>query len=347
MKELENILKSIKNKEFLPIYFLHGEEPYFIDVAVKHIENDILEEDEKAFNQTVVYGKDTNYGEILSLAKQYPMMGDRQVIIVKEAQDLALNEEQQEIFLKYIENPVPSTLLVFAHKHKKLDSRKKVGKALQSNKMLFLSEPFKSYGNDLSNWIQKECENIGIKTAPNISHLLAEYLGNDLSRIANELHKLKLILKDGEVLDGKLVETHIGISKDYNVFELQEALGTKNSAQAFKIVHYMGKNPKTNPLVMTIGNLYNFFSNLIVIHSMAGQTEQSIASELSMHPFVVKKTIEKSRFYSLKHATRVISILRETDLKSKGLGANQTEDHELLKEMVYKILNVDKIKVNA
>ena len=343
MKELDSILKSIKNKAFLPVYFLHGEEPYYIDVAVKSFENDVLEEDEKTFGQSVAYGKDTNIAEIISLAQQFPMFGNYNLIIIKEAQDLKFGEDECKILESYIENPVPTTILVFAHKHKKVDSRKKFTKLLQKNNQIFLSEPVKEW--NLAKWIAEECTALDIKTAPNISHLLAEYLGNDLSRIANELSKLKMILKDGEILDEKLVEMHIGISKDFNVFELQKALGQKNAEKAMKIAYYIGKNPKSNPFVMMIGNLYNFFSNIIIYHTMHGQSQQSIAAELGINPFFVKDYAEAARFYPLKHATRIISILREIDLKSKGLGANQTDDGELLKEMVYKILNVDKVKV--
>ena len=342
MKELELIFKNIKNKEFLPIYFFHGEEAYYIDIAVKALENDVLTEDEKAFNQTVVYGKDTNYNEILSLAKQYPMMGDKQLIIVKEAQDLKFNDEETKILEKYVENPVESTILVFAHKHKKVDSRKKVFKTLDKAKMLFHSEPVKDY--NLAKWIDDEARNLQIKLAPGISQLLADNLGNDLSRIANELNKMKLVLKDGEVLDGKLVETHIGISKEFNVFELQKALGKKDANTAFKIAYYMGKNPKTNPIVMTIGNLYNFFSNVVLYHTVSHQSPPTIASELGINPYFVKDYAEAARLYPLKFATRIISVLREIDLKSKGLGAVNMDEGELLKEMAYKILNIDKVK---
>ncbi|PIE50605.1 MAG: DNA polymerase III subunit delta [Flavobacteriales bacterium] len=345
MKELNSVLKSIKNKTFLPIYFFHGQEPYYIDKAVKSFENDILSEEEKAFGQTIVYGKDTNLAEILALAKQFPMFGELNIIIVKEAQDLKIKEEEQKIFEHYIENPVPTTLLVFAHKHKKIDARKKFAKLLKKQNQLFLSEPVKDY--QLANWIADECKALDIKTAPNITFLLAEYLGNDLSRIANELHKLKLILKKDEVLDGSMVEKHIGISKEYNVFELQKAIGEKNENKAFKIVHYMGKNPKSNPIVMTIGNLYNFFSNIIIHNTMSGSNPTEIASAMGINPYFLKEYAQAGRLYPLKHATRVISILREIDLKSKGLGANQTPDDELLKELVYKIINVHQIKVEV
>lgn len=346
MKELDLISKSIKNKELLPLYFLQGEEPFYIDAAVKSFENEVLEEDEKAFNQTVVYGKDTTYAEILSLARQFPMMGDKMLIIVKEAQDLRMGEEETKALLNYAENPIESTILVFAHKNKKIDGKKrKLNDLLKKKNFLYTSDKMRDY--EVPKFIQQELTDQKIKTAPNISFLLAEYLGTDLSRISNEINKLKLVLKEGETLDEKLVERHIGISKEFNVFELQKALGQKDVSKAMKIVYYMGKNPKTNPIVMTIGNLYNYFSNIIIYQTMIGQPQQSIASEMGVNPYFLKDYAEAARFYPLKHATRVISILREIDLKGKGLGANQTDDSELLTEMVYKILNVDKTKVKV
>lgn len=341
MKELDSILKNIKNKELLPLYFLHGEEPYYIDVAVKAFENEVLSEDEKAFNQTVVYGKDTSYPEILALARQYPMMGDRQVIIVKEAQDLKLTDEEAKPLMAYIESPVPSTLLVFAHKNKKLDGNKrKLNAALKP--YLFLSEKMKDY--EVPKFIQSELARLGIKTAPNIFILLSEYLGTDLSRISNELNKLKMLLKPGEILDGTLVEKHIGISKDFNVFELQKALVTKDTAKAMRIVHFIGKNPKAEPMPKIMGFLYNFFSNMVMYQALAGKPQAEIAAAMKTTTYFLGEYAAAARFYPLKHATRIISLLRETDLKSKGLGVNQTPDSELLTELVYKILNIDKLK---
>lgn len=346
MKELDLILKNIKNKEILPLYFLHGEEAYYIDVAVRAFENDVLSEDEKAFNQTVVYGKDTTYAEILSLARQFPMMGDKMLIIVKEAQDLRLAESETEALINYVENPVESTILVFAHKNKKLDGKKrKLNELLKKKKYIYLSDKMRDY--DVPKFIQNEIKSLGLPSAPNISFLLAEYLGNDLSRISNELQKLKIVLKSGEILDEKLVEKHIGISKEFNVFELQKALGQKNAAKVMRIVHFMGKNMKTEPLAKILGALYNYFSNLIIYNTLAGQNPQKIAEEMGVNTYFLKDYAEASRFYPLKHATRTISILREIDLKSKGLGANQTADHELLQELAYKILNVDKFKVRT
>lgn len=343
MKELDLILKNIKNKEFLPIYFFHGEEPYFMDVALKAFENEVLEEDEKAFNQTVVYGKDTTFSEVLSLARQFPMMGDKQVIIVKEAQDIILTEAESATLKQYVDNPIESTLLVIAYKYKKVDSRKAFIKTLSQKKMLFLSEKVKEY--NVPKWIENEIRNLGIKAQPNIPPLLSQYLGTDLSRISNELQKLKMILKEGEVLDAKIIETNIGISKDFNVFELIKALGKKDEVNAFKIAHFIGKSPKANPFVMTTGNLYTFFSNLIIFHTMAGQSPQNQATAMGINPYFLKDYAEAARFYNLKNCTRAISILREIDMKSKGLGAINMTDGELLKEMVYKILHIDQYKV--
>lgn len=343
MKELSSILKSIKNKELQPVYFFHGEEPYYMDVAVKSFENDLLSEDEKAFGQTVVYGKDTNIPEIISLAQQFPMFGEINLIVVKEAQDLKFNEEDRNILENYVLNPVPTTVLVFAHKYKKIPATTKVAKALTKGGMLYYSEPVKE--QNLPRWISEECNTLGIKTAPNISQLLAEYLGNDLSRIANELGKLKMVLKDGEILDGTLVETHIGISKEFNVFELIKALATKDPEKSMKIAYYMGKSEKANPFVLTIGNLYNFFSNLTVAHAIGARDSRTIQNSVGANYYQSIDLANAVKFYSLKHSTRIISILREMDLKGKGLGAANMETPELMKELVYKILNVDNVKV--
>ncbi len=344
MKELHLILKNIKNKELLPIYFFHGEEPYFVDVAVKSFENDVLTEDEKAFNQTVLYGKDTNFSEVLSLARQFPMMGDKQVIILKEAQEIKMTDKEAKALLQYAENPVESTLLVIAYKYKKVDARKAFAKALSKGKMLFHSEKMKDY--DVPKWIDQELRTLGLKAKPNIPVLLSQYLGTDLSRINNELQKLKMILKSDENLDEKAIEKHIGISKDFNVFELIKALGKKDEVNSFKIAHYMGKSKATS-LIMAMGNLYNFFSNLIIFHTMKGDSPQNQASVMGVNPYFLKEYAEAARFYNLKHCTRCISILREMDLKSKGLGAINMTDGELLREMVFKILRVDQYKVKT
>lgn len=343
MKELESILKSIKNKEFQPIYFFHGEEPYFIDVAVKAFENGALDEDAKAFNQTVIYGRDTTYEEVFALARQFPMMGDKQLVIVKEAQDIRLTEKNSDAILKYIENPVESTILVIAYKYKKVDGRKKFLKLLSKNQWLYQSDPVKE--KQLAPWIQSQMTALGIKFKPEIPRLLGEYLGTDLSRVSNELNKLKLVLKPDELLDGNLVEIHIGISKDFNVFELQKALGEKNADKAMRIAFYMEQNMKNNPLPMIIGALFSYFCKIITYHTMKGQPAATISREMGIPPFYLGEYEAASKSYPMKRATGILSILREIDMKGKGIGTRNTDQGELLTELVYKIVNIDRIIV--
>lgn len=343
MKEFDSLIKKVKNKEFLPVYFFHGEEPYYTDELTQVFENEIIPEEERSFGQTVVYGRDTTLGEVMALAQQMPMFGTLNLIIVKEAQDLKFEENETKALENYIENPLSTTLLVFAYKHKKIDARKKFAKALQKSGMLFYSEPVKDY--QLGKWISEKLQEMRFKTAPNISNLLAEYLGNDLSRIQNELNKLKIILKEDEILDETVVEKHIGISKEFNIFELQKALGMRDQNRAMRIAHFIAQNPKSNPLPMMMGSLYTYFSNLIIYQTMNGQPPNTIAEAMGVNPYFLKDYAQAAAFYPLKYATRIISILRETDMKTKGLGANATEDGELLIEMVYKILNIGQLKV--
>ena len=343
MKELELLLKNIKNKDILPLYFLHGPESYYIDQVVNKIEDEFLEEDEKAFNQTVVYGKDTTYQEILALARQFPMMGEKMVIIVKEAQDLKLNEEESNLLMAYAESPVPSTVLVFAHKNKKLDGKKRKLTAALKN-YLFLSDTIRDY--EIPKVIRDEIQRLKIKTTPAIPDLLTEYLGTDLSRIFNELAKLQMILKEGEVLDENLVERYIGISKEYNTFELTKALGMKDYAKSFKIVNGMGKNEKQNPITLIIGSLFSYFSKVVIYHTLADKSPNSVGAALGISPFFEKEYKMAATKYPLKQATRAISILREIDMKSKGLGASSSAG-DLMKEMVYKLIHLDKTKVKV
>lgn len=343
MKELELLFKNIKNKDTLPLYFLHGPESFYIDQIVNLIENEYLEEDEKAFNQTVVYGKDTTYAEVLALARQFPMMGEKMVIIVKEAQDLRLAEDEAKLLIAYAENPIDSTVLVFAHKNKRLDGKKrKLATALKN--YLFASDPVRDY--EVPKIIREQIQKLKMKTTPAIPELLTEYLGTDLSRIYNELAKLQMILKDGEVLDENLVERYIGISKEYNTFELTKALGVKDYAKSFKIVNAMGKNEKLNPIPVIIGSVFSYFSKIVIYHSLADKSPNNVGAALGVSPFFEKEYRMAASKYPLKQATRAITILRDIDMKSKGLGASSSSDY-LLKEMVYKLIHLDKTKVKV
>ena len=337
MKELDLILKNIKNKEVLPIYFFHGEEPYFIDVAVKALEHDFLEEDEKAFNQTVTYGKDTTYQEILSLARQFPMMGDKQVIIVKEAQDLRLNEEENRILESYVENPMQTTVLVFCYKYKTLDKRKKVTKLLAQNGIVYESK--KLYENQVGDWIKRVLSGKGYSIEPKANAMLVEFLGTDLSKINNELEKLQIILPKGTAITPTHIEENIGFSKDYNVFELRKAIGERNQIKAYKIAENFAHNPKDYPIVMTTGLIFGFFIQLLKYHGLKDKNPKNVATAIGVNPYFLKEYDLAIKNYPMRKVSQVVSALRDIDVKSKGVGANALPQSDLLKEMLYKIFN--------
>lgn len=329
----EEILKSIKNRVFAPIYFLHGEEAYFIDQICNAIDNTVLSEGEKDFNQSVVYGRDVDVNTIITMAKRFPMMSSHQVILVKEAQLL----KQIEKLESYIDNPQKSTVLVFCHKYKKLDGRKGYSKKLKKNHIVFESK--KLYDNQIPAWIETHIRNKGFNIKPPASMLLSEYLGNDLSRINNEIEKLLIGLTDGETITQNQIQDKIGISKDFNIFELQNALGRKNVLKANQIIHYFASNPKDHPLVMVIPILYNYFSNLIVINSLTDKSSRSIASALSINPYFVNDLSAAARNYPFAKLVRIIGYLREYDAKSKGVNNPSTGNEDLMKELIFKILH--------
>lgn len=312
-----------------------GEESYFIDQISKTIEHEVLTEDEKGFNQTIIYGNETDMAGIIGLAKQFPMGAERSVVIVKEAQHLSRTIDQLE---PYASQPQPTTVLVFNYKGKALDKRKKLYKEIQKSGILFESK--KLYENQIPDWIESKAQSFGFVIEPKAKFLLSEFIGNDLSRIENELEKLKLIISDGKITPD-IIEKNIGISKDYNNFELRNAIETRNAEKAFRIAHYFSQNPKDNPLVMTLSILFQLFSGIIVYHTLADKSQSNVAKELRIHPFFVKDTAAAAKNFPLKKATRIISLLREADVKSKGVGASgNVTDGDLLKELIFKILSL-------
>ncbi len=333
---VDQILENLKNKVYHPIYFLQGEEPYYIDVISDYIAANVLDENEKEFNQTIIYGKETNVASILECAKRFPMMSNYQVVIVKEAQHIK-EKDLDENLIKYIENPLKSTILVFCYKYKYLDGRKSLAKAIGKKGVVFDSD--KIYENKIPEWIaaflKKKNYRIGVKS----TMLLTEYLGNDLGKIANELEKLMINIKSGNEINTSHIEQYIGISKDFNVFELQNALGTKNFLKANQVINYFAKNPKDHPLVVTLFNLYSYFSKVLMFHYIQDKSNKNVAAILKVHPFFVKDYQVAAKNFSPKNAETAISILREYDRKSKGINNNSTQEGELLKEMVYKILH--------
>ena len=341
-KSYDEILRDLHNKIYYPVYLLQGEEAYYIDKVSDLIEKEVLGEMEKEFNQTILYGRETEALALISTAKRYPMMSNYQVVIVKEAQEMkpalgTKSDDDKDPLSAYVSNPVPSTLLVFAYKYKNLDKRTKLYKTIEKNGVVFESK--KIYDNKVHEWIEKYLTQSGNKIQPKAASLMAEYLGNDLSRVANECDKLLINIKKNEVIDTQHVETNIGISKEFNVFELQDAIGQKNALKAARIVNYFKSNPKSNPTIVTMANFYSYFSKLLLYHSLPDKSQNSVAASLKVNPFFVKDYERAAKNYSYDKLLSIINLLRETDLKLKGINSANTEEGELLRELVYKIMH--------
>lgn len=337
----EDILKDLRNRKFKPLYLLHGEESYYIDLLSNYVEHHLLSESDRGFNQTVLYGKDTDIMMVLNAAKRYPMMSDFQVVLVKEAQEMKWGKDDDDKkgmdpLLSYLSNPLKSTILVFCYKHNKFDKRKKTYKAIEKNGLVFESATI--YENKVPAWIESFISVKGYKINAQASALMAEYLGNDLSKIANELEKLMLNVSKEQEIGSKEIQDNIGISKEYNVFELQAALGKKDVLKANRIINYFESNPKANPMVVVLGTLNNFFSKILRYHYVPDKSPQSLARELGVNPYFVKDYEQAARNYNYGKTMQVISLLREYDLKSKGV--DSTADHgELMKELIFKIIH--------
>ncbi len=328
------IIKSLRAKEYKPVYFLHGEESFYIDAISDYIEKKVLSEGEKSFNQTIYYGKDTEPKTLIDTACRYPMMASHQVVILKEAQEMKSLHDLQ----LYVEKAVPSTILVICHKHKKLDARTKFAKSLKANAVLFESK--KLYDNQVPDWIVDYLKGKKLKINSNASQLIAEYLGTNLSKIANELDKLAINLSAGTVIDEKHIQDNIGISKDYNVFELQKALGQRSVLKTNRIIQYFIANPSKNPLVMVVGTLYNYFSKIYMLHFLRSLPDRELSSALKLRSeYFLREYKSTARNYNLAKTQNVIAVLKEYDLKSKGVDSDSTPEGELMKEMVYKIMH--------
>jgi len=347
MNEAEKILKELKQKQFRPIYFLMGDEPYYIDKISNYIEQNVLSESEKDFNQVVLYGRDTSLDEIVSEAKNFPMMADHRVIIIKEAQDLSryINKKESEepenpkdkkqsskAFENYIKNPESTTILVFCYKYKTLDKRKKTTKTLEKNGVIFESK--KLYENQVGPWISKLLSVSGYSIEPKANAMLVEFLGTDLSRINNEIEKLKIVIPKGTTINADHIEKNIGISKNYNIFEFQKALGTKNITKANRITKYFAQNQKDNHINLITVTIFNFFVKLLQYHGTTNKSPDNIAKNLGIGSFFVKDYEVAAHNFPMKKVSRIISSLREIDMKSKGVGAYGLTVDDLLKDML-------------
>lgn len=330
----EQILSDIKKKVYYPIYFLMGEEPFFIDTISDELENSILDEAERSFNQIILYGNDVNAYEIMSQARAFPMMGDKLVVIVKEAQ----NVKDIESIADYLDKIPPTTILVFNYKYKKLDKRKSLAKIIDKKGVLFESK--KLYDNNIPDWIVKYLASRKYNITQKACQMIADFLGNDLHKVRNELDKLMLALPSTKRIDDADVEYNIGISKDFNVFELQKAIGAKDTFKANQIINYFGDNPNENPIFMTIVILYGYYTKLLKIHFSKDKSKNNLATILGVNPFFVNDYLEAARNYSWVDCMYCIEVLREYDMKSKGY--NSTSDvsqKELYREMLFKLMN--------
>ena len=329
----EEILSNLRKKVYHPVYFLMGDEAYFIDQISNFIANNVLDEAEREFNQSVLYGKDVDVASIISEAKRFPLMGSHTVVIVKEAQHVRKIEGLEP----YLNNPLSSTILVLCYKYKTLDKRKKFTKDLANKAVLFESK--KLYDNKIPEWIQNYLSKNNYSIQHKASHLLSEYLGADLGKITNELDKLMLIAPKGSEITTELIERNIGISKDFNNFELNNALGKREVLKANLIAKHFASNPKDNPLVVTIGILFGFFQKTLLYHTLKDKSRNNAAATLKVSPFFVKDYELAARNYPKGKLVKIISYLREYDLKSKGVDNVSMPEGELLKELIYKILH--------
>ena len=331
--KFDEILTNLRKKVYQPVYFLMGDETYFIDEICDYIANNVLDESEKEFNQSILYGKDTDVATIISEAKRFPLMGTHSVVIVKEAQHIRKIEDLEV----YLDQPQPSTILVICYKYKTLDKRKKFTKELSKKAILFESK--KLYDNQIPDWIQSYLSKRNYSIHPKAAYLLSEYLGADLGKITNELDKLMLIIEKGREITSEIIERNIGISKDFNNFELNNALGKRDVLKSNLIAKHFAANPKDNPLVVTISVLFGFFQKTLLYHTLKDKSKNNVASTLKINPFFVRDYELAARNYPKGKLVKIISYLREYDLKSKGVNNSSVSEGELLKELLYKILH--------
>ena len=331
----EEIARDLKNRNYKPIYYLMGEESYYIDKISEYILQTVLTDEEKEFNLTVMYGADTDIASIINAAKRYPMMSEYQVVIVKEAQ----NVKDMESLVYYVQKPLPSTILVICHKHGTLDKRKKLAATIEKVGVLFESKKIKD--TQLSGFITSFLKRKSVDIEPKAAEMMAEFVGTDLSRMAGELEKLVLTLPAGQMrITPEQIERNIGISKDYNNFELKNAIIARDVLKANKIIKYFDENPKTNPIQATLSVLFNFFSNLMLVYYAPDKSEQGIASMLGLkNTWQAKEYLAAARVFSGVKVMQIIGEIRYCDAQSKGVDNVSLKDGDLLRELIFKILH--------
>jgi DNA polymerase III subunit delta len=331
--DFKSLLKDIKNKQFKPIYALHGEESYYIDVLSDALIEHALSEEERAFNLSVFYGRDSEVIQIINEAKGFPFIGERKLVVVREAQDLKDLYDLE----KYCANINPSSILVICHKYKNLDGKRKFTKEVGSLGVNFKSEKIRDY--QLPDWIANYVKSEGFDITSKAAVLLADFLGNDLGRIVNELDKLAIVLEKGTRISDIHIEENIGISKDYNNFELTNAIAARDTLKVFQIANYFEKNPKDHSIIVIIPSLFKLYTNMMRVHFAVNKNPDYFASSLGMHPFAAKELIKNAAHYNPKVLARNVAVLHEYDLKAKGVGnTGAFSDGDLLREMLFQLM---------
>lgn len=328
----EKILGDIKKGSVKPVYWLEGDEPYFIDQVINYAEEKILSQEEASFNLTIFYGRDAAWPDVINACRRYPMFAEKQVVIIKEAQDLKGIEKLEN----YVEKPLSSTLLFVAYKNKKVDGRTKLAKLLK-DKAVFVTTK-KMYDSALPEWTSDLVKSKGFSISKKALILLIDHIGNDLNRLNNEIDKLALNLKDRAQITEDDIEQFVGISKEFNVFELQLAIAQRDLYKAMQIVNYFAANPKAAPLPFIFPSLYNFFSKVQVVHAVNSKDEKNVAAALGVSPWFVKDHIAAASKFSYTEIEKILLLLYEYNLRNLGVNDAGTDDSELLKEMVVKMI---------
>ena len=335
----EKILSDLKQGNYAPIYFMQGEEPYYIDLVSNYIEANALSETEKSFNQQILYGKDVKLNQVISAARSFPMMGQRQVVIVKEAQNLDefnIKEYDFSLFENYLKSPQPSTVLVFCYKYKKLNKVKKITKTIMQH-AVFL-ETSKLYENQMPDWIKAYVKAKGHSINRQALMLLTEYIGNNLERMSNEIDKVLVNFTSPAEINESLIQEYVGINKDYNVFELQSAISKGDALKANRIINYFAADSKKNPAIIAIAFLHGFFAKLLMLHQSPDKSERAICSIIGVSPYFAKEYVLAIRRYTPAKVIQNLAYVYEADLMFKGVNAT-INDRELLKELVYKLMH--------
>ena len=336
---VRKIITDLKARKYVPVYFLQGEETYYIDLISDYIEQNVLTEAEKGFNQVVLYGKDVTMAAVLTNARRYPMMAERQVVIVKEAQEIQdLNKDiGSKLLLDYLNKQVPSTVLVFCHKHKNLDKRRELGKRIE--KLATTLTTKKSYDNQLPDFVGEYVSEKKISMDDKAVLALCEFVGNDLHRLANEIDKLIISLPAGETISVERVMNQVGVSKEYNIFELQRAILAKDALLANKIVNYFESNTRKNPMIPVVAFLYSFFSKLLAASQASDKSDKGLVSELKVSPYAARDYTVALRQYPQQKIMDNISSLRDADLKLKGVNTGSADEGQIFRELIWRLMN--------